>query len=249
MCSMKKNFNTSKHNDHFKIKPLNDTYKGHEPNKDFNLDEHADRKKKSQESLKNSFPNKILFLIRINKSAGTAIHNYLHGNGIDYFSHEIMWRPKEFIYQCINEPAYRMFTCVRNPWSRAFSSYTFTFRYLPNQQPTFREFLEMPFEDMIDLEPDPKFVYHHCKPQLDFITDENGSIDYLEHIGRTENIQDTCNWICETAGVTENFKIEMINSQHRKTIDYKKYYDDYCKKLVAKKYEQDIDTFKYTFDT
>ena len=50
-----------------------------------------------------------------------------------------------------------------------------------------------------------------------------------------------------SVNIQENVPIEHRNSQRNKVIDYKSAYNEKTKKLVAKQYEIDIDTFKYTF--
>tara|TARA_B100002019_G_C21211594_1_gene569742 strand:- start:411 stop:995 length:585 start_codon:yes stop_codon:yes gene_type:complete len=193
-----------------------------------------------------SFTDKQLFFIRVNKAAGTSIYFYLNNNKVPHFSHEIMRRSKDFIYESIKEPTYLFATMVRNPWARALSSYTFVSRWHYTKF-SFEQFLQIPFDELKELEKPPYFVYEHCKPQIEYITDQNGKIDYLNHIGRVEKINDTCKWICKTFNIQENVPIEHRNSQRNKVIDYKSAYNEKTKKLVAKQYEIDIDTFKYTF--
>jgi hypothetical protein len=190
--------------------------------------------------------NKQLFFIRVNKAAGTSMHFYLHNNKVPHFSHEIMKRNKEFIYESIKEPAYTFATMVRNPWARALSSFTFINKWHYTKF-TFEDFLTLPFDEFKQLEKPPYFVYEHAKPQIEYITDQYGKIDYLSHIGKVEKINETCKWICETFNIQEKVSIEHRNSQRKKVIDYKPMYTEKTKKLVAQKFEIDIDTFKYTF--
>lgn len=193
-----------------------------------------------------NFTDKQLFFIRVNKAAGTSIHWYLISNKVPHYSHEIMRRSKDFIYESIKDPTYLFATMVRNPWARALSSYTFVSKWHYTKF-TFEDFLCTPFDELKLLEKPPYFVYEHSKPQIDYITDQNGKIDYLSHIGKVEKINDTCKWICDTLNIQENTPIGHRNGQRHKVIDYRSAYNEKTKKLVAKKYEIDIDTFKYTF--
>lgn len=200
-----------------------------------------------------NFLDKQLFFIRVNKSAGTSMHYYLIENKVPHFCHEIMKRSKDYIYESINEPTYLFATMVRNPWARALSSFHQVKKWHFSKY-TFEDFLATPFDHLKMIEP-PVFlkrkesymVYEHTKPQIEYITDQYGKIDYLEHIGKVEKINDTCEWICNTFNIKEIKPIGHHNSFHNNLIDYKSAYNEKTKKLVAKKYEIDIDTFKYTF--
>ena len=202
-----------------------------------------------------NFLDKQLFFIRVNKAAGTSIHYYLLNNKVPHFSHEIMRRNKEFIYECIKEPTYIFATMVRNPWARALSSYKFVIRWHFAEY-SFEDFLNIPFEELKNLEEPPYFVYEHTKPQIEYITDQYGKIDYLDHIGKVEKIDETCKWICKTFDIQEQVPLEhrntsigvkSYNSVIKKSTDYRSIYTEKTKKLVAKRFEIDIDTFKYTF--
>ena len=135
--------------------------------------------------------------IRINKSGSHSILRWLDENKIPWNKFEIMKEQdysKDRLYKAIDSSDLKFFTIFRDPWKRAVSSYTYLFfkttqikKDFIKQVPlcTFKEFLKMPFEEMTD------FQYFHSIPQHDFITDKNGNIDYLDHIGKLEEFSTT----------------------------------------------------------
>ena len=73
---------------------------------------------------------------------------------------------------------------------------------------------------------------------------------------KVEKIDETCKWICKTFDIQEQVPLEhrntsigvkSYNSVIKKSTDYRSIYTEKTKKLVAKRFEIDIDTFKYTF--
>ena len=80
--------------------------------------------------------------------------------------------------------------------------------------------------------------------QINMLADKKGKIQ-MDFIGRFENLQEDWNYICDKIGV------ENIQLSHRKRaakVDYNNYYNDENKKLVARLWKKDIDTFSYNYE-
>ena len=104
---------------------------------------------------------------------------------------------------------------------------------------TFKEFLKMPFEEMTD------FQYFHSIPQHDFITDKNGNIDYLDHIGKLEEFSTTLKYFKSLGYEIKKTYLEQENRSNWK--NYRDYYDDESVELVRNRYKKDIELFNYIY--
>ncbi len=196
--------------------------------------------------------------IRINKSGSNSVLRWLDENEIPWNKFEIMKEqdygkrgtslPKSRLYKAIDDSNFKFFTIFRDPFKRAVSSYTYQFfkttqikEDLIKRVPlcTFKEFLTMPFEEMTD------FQYYHSMPQYDFITDENDSIDYLDHLGQLENFSNTIKYFESNGFSIPKRYLEQENRSN--WAPYKEYYDDDCIDLVKVRYKKDIELFNYSF--
>jgi len=89
-----------------------------------------------------------------------------------------------------NEPSRKFFCIVRNPWEHGLILEIY-FR----PQISFKKFLSIPFNKLNN------FQYKHSIPQYDYISDYKGKIDYLDHIGKIEDIQHSLDYICNTLNI------------------------------------------------
>jgi hypothetical protein len=134
------------------------------------------------------------------------------------------------------------FSVVRNPWARAVSLYFRDEGVQPHQTMSFDQFIEQ----------------HHCasdtcvvpsrhENQADWLVDESGNIavDYVGKIEELDVVIDTVRE--ETSGRLEiRHKMLNVNKRSRST-SYRDLYNDYTKKIIVKRFEKDIDLFKYSF--
>jgi hypothetical protein len=130
------------------------------------------------------------------------------------------------------------FAVVRNPWDRAVSSYFYCKRY--NEiapQVSFKEFLEIDFADM------NPFVFVHSQPIFDILAGQDGC-DYLDFIGRFENLQRDLDYICSKIGTGKSNLPHRHRTSHKK---YWEYYDEESIEIAAEKYQKDIEYFGYKF--
>lgn len=157
--------------------------------------------------------------------------------------------------------SYFKFSFVRNPWSRLVSVYNYL-----------GYFNVMPFKQFLEVEIWPKEEWEArllMMPQYDYLFNDNGE-QLVDYIGRFEELQQGFDHVCNEIGIAQT-KLPFINKSGAKPGiyksfrkfakrlspfhkdfsvrgGYKEYYDKESRQLVSKKYERDIDTFKYTFD-
>ena len=85
---------------------------------------------------------------------------------------------------------------------------------------------------------------HKIYLQVSWITDRNGK-NLMDFVGRFENLQEDFDYVCDRIGIKRK-KLPHSNKSKRKR-DYRKYYDDETKRVVAEKFTEDIEHFGYEF--
>ena len=145
------------------------------------------------------------------------------------------------------------FAFVRNPWDRLVSCYSNKFADQKKglDGPRSREerfYPEMPFAEFVEAvhaTPDeganPHFRSQHtviCAP------DERVMADF---VGRFEDLREDFARVAERIGVPALALPHRQRSVGRGSADYRNHYDERLKRLVAERYEKDIDTFEYAF--
>lgn len=144
---------------------------------------------------------------------------------------------------------YFKFAFVRNPWDRLVSCYKDKIVHcgatLPFFMAKYKEFtLKMPFGAFVkavasipDSRAEDHFISQHTYLFL------NGKL-VVDFLGCFEQLTEDWNTVCEHIGY-QGFPLS-----HRKRVDgnpYRTYYTNNLKKIVAKRFEKDIDLFKYSF--
>ncbi|MEC4895501.1 MAG: sulfotransferase family 2 domain-containing protein [Oscillatoria sp. PMC 1051.18] len=136
------------------------------------------------------------------------------------------------------------FAFVRNPWDWQVSYYHFILKEtthirheLVKSMSGFEEYLEWVIATK---NPFPKGA---TKLQKDIITDYNGNI-IVDFVGRYETLAADFNYVCQSLNLDVSLP-HLNKSTHR---DYKSYYTEKTKQLVAEHFQADIDLFGYTFD-
>lgn len=136
------------------------------------------------------------------------------------------------------------FTFVRNPWSRLVSLYF----WLKTKQ---HRWLPETFEKFVQLVADGNYPKPGVK-NLEGLIQANQMIDWLRpngvwlpnFIGRFENLDSDWRELCSILGLQYRPLPCNNSSNHR---DYKDYYNEETKNLVAKRFADDISCFNYTF--
>ncbi|PCI28602.1 MAG: sulfotransferase [SAR324 cluster bacterium] len=136
------------------------------------------------------------------------------------------------------------FAFVRNPWDWQISMYYFILKekthirhQLVQSMKGFDEYLEWVIETK---KPFPRGT---TKLQKEVITDSEGNM-LVDFVGKFETLGADFQQVCRTLGI-EAALPHLNNTKHR---DYRSYYNDKTKKMVAEHFKEDIETFEYHFD-
>ena len=183
---------------------------------------------------------RIVFLA-INKTGSTSIWTWMDENRVDYAMNRYQEDEarKLRLIEEVKASGIPCFTVVRNPWSRAVSSWKWCTLKKGLPQSSFDDFLRIPFEAMT-----PQQRYH-TSPQWQHIADENGDIRYLDHIGRMEAIDDTRRWIANTLNIDAGQELPHLKKTDHE--QYTQYYTPPTQQLVAEIFQKDIELFAYRF--
>ena len=141
---------------------------------------------------------------------------------------------------------YFKFAIVRNPWDRLVSCWTQKFNF-ENLKPKYYEKLKLDgtrfvhFKEFIMLLSDDSKLNSdiHWMPLNKLFP-----VDFLNFIGKFENLQEDFNTICDKIGIAQQ-KLPHKNKTKHKC--YTEYYDDETRQIVAEKYANDIKNFGYKF--
>lgn len=140
---------------------------------------------------------------------------------------------------------YFCFTCVRNPWSRLTSLYFYVFKQAKRKnQIDNLKLLNKGFEYFLQsdyFQNEQDWFDHLSTNQIEWIQSDSKKCDYII---KFENIKQ--DWTIVSKNLNLPAKLPITNKS-KNPKDYKSMYNDTSKKLVANKFQQDIDIFKYTF--
>lgn len=149
-----------------------------------------------------------------------------------YTSSEIKKRVPEKIWN-----NFFKFGFVRNPWDWQVSLYHYMLSHkthfqhnLVKKMGNFETYIE--WRGSEDKHLQKEFFYDQkCKLLVDYI-------------GKFENLEQDFRSICNIIGIPD---IELPHIGKSKHDNYRKYYNDYTRDLIAKHFEEDIKLFSYTF--
>ena len=136
---------------------------------------------------------------------------------------------------------YFKFAFVRNPWSRLVSWYNMCVERPSNAFMWYVKVNTRTFDDFLNLTDGPaaKTVFN----QVDYISDEQGHL-LVDFVGRFETIATDFVQVCERLDV--NVSLQRLNTGS--PVDYRTYYDERTRQVVANRFRRDIETFGYQFD-
>lgn len=134
------------------------------------------------------------------------------------------------------------FSAVRNPWARAVSIYYRREGYQCSDKITFEEFChDHHFAS------DTSLLSSLHKNQIDWMTDLEGNV-LMDYIYKVENFEAAIGEIYErTDGRIQLENLNLNKNPKSKSLEYRKMYNSETKKIIAQRFEKDIDVFKYTF--
>ena len=134
------------------------------------------------------------------------------------------------------------FSAVRNPWARAVSLYFRNETIQARKKMTFDHFCENHF-----------FASDTCrhptlhKNQIDWLLDENETIA-MDYIYKVEEFNTVISNISRKTNGRVKLKDQVLNrNQDSQSSTYRDLYSKRSQKIIAERFEKDIDTFKYTF--
>ena len=140
--------------------------------------------------------------------------------------------------ECAN---YFSFAFVRNPWDRMVSVFC-------HKDPNLAMCLAAAGIDLQSLSFDQflgtarAFDHVHLVPQAKFIYDDRGAC-LVDFLGRFEHLER------DFAAVRQHLRIDAELSWHNRSThgDYRQYYDERRRRVVAELYREDIEAFGYEF--
>jgi len=158
----------------------------------------------------------------------------------DILTDSKIWQKTDEIFN-----SFFKFSSVRNPWARAVSLYhrkegTNKVSKRLKDRMTFEEFCEQHF-----------YASDTCihptshKNQIDWLTSENGKL-LMDYVYKLEDFDKA---IVEIEKLTDGRLIlnNIKKNTNQTTNDYRQMYNDKTRKIIEKRFEKDIDLFKYTF--
>jgi hypothetical protein len=147
---------------------------------------------------------------------------------------------------------YFSFCFVRNPWDRFVSSYFYLNRGGANTKPDKKAY-EMyikpykTFKDVvmnIDEDKGNLFFCQHFVPQMNYIIDDHDDV-IVDFIGRFEKINEDFAEVCKKIGIPP-IELPLLNASSHQP--YWEYYDDESQEMIFRKYNREIDYFKYQYE-
>jgi hypothetical protein len=135
--------------------------------------------------------------------------------------------------------SYFKFGFVRNPWDRAVSLYERREGLRLKSKMGFEEFVDwMKFASSTCLHPVPH------RYQLDWFVSPNGDV-LVDFIGRYESLAADWAQIGARLGIAQKLPALNVNTDRER--DYRSYYSDRTRKIIADRFAVDIEFFGYRF--
>lgn len=195
---------------------------------------------------KDGFKETGCLFIHIPKAAGTSISHALYGENVGHYTAGFYKDLSAREYD-----KYFKFAIVRNPWDRVVSAYKFVKQGgtelvspLPDddfQSDEFKSFDVFVKNWLTRVDLKKKDVVF--QPQYWYVCDDSGQI-IVDYIGKLEKLNEVSEVVSKKLG--RELIIPELNKSDRKT-DYRSYFDEETKEIVAELYRKDIQLFGYDF--
>ena len=130
------------------------------------------------------------------------------------------------------------FAFVRNPWDWLVSLYHYMLDSETHPQHEFARKTFASFDEYVEWK-----VANDVKLQKTFVTDEQGRT-IVDCVGRIENLRDDFGAICRRIGI----RADLPHVNRSRHADYRGYYSDRTRSLVADAFGEDIELCRYEFD-
>jgi hypothetical protein len=144
------------------------------------------------------------------------------------------------------------FCVVRNPYTRAVSSFLYEIKNNRKHKAATRTFPKRMFRRYLHGLPEvwqktkPRHRALHSAQVIPDITDTNGVL-LVDFVARVESISADLNYICDRLGIARRSAPQANRLGGR--VDPLQFYDTTNRRLVEQLYQQDIDRFGYRFPT
>ena len=199
-------------------------------------------------SLRPFVEHRCIF-IHIPKTAGISVNAGLFGCNTGYHrsiaGYQTIFSRREFA-------EYFKFAFVRNPWDRVASAYFFLkqgglhgddARWATQNIASYSS-----FEAFVRGWVNPENIRsgRHFKPQADYLCLPGKKETELDFIGLYENLRADYDHVRRVLGT--GVALPAANVTKSKHKDYRSYYTDETRAIVAKAYREDIELLGYTFD-
>ena len=181
---------------------------------------------------------RIVFLA-INKTGSSSLWTWMDEQNVPYLMNryrEDETRKLRIIAE-VKRKGLPCFTVVRNPWARAVSSWKWCMQEKGLAPCSFEDFLRIPLGSMTEQQ---RF---HTLPQWRHVVDEHGSVDYLAHLGRLENLDATRDWLADTLGLPRPGALPHLKKSGGS--DYEQHFTPATRALVAETFRRDFELFGY----
>jgi hypothetical protein len=151
-------------------------------------------------------------------------------------------KTSDYLYRCVSdyvgEKFYQnsfTFSSVRNPYSRAVSTYK---HESWSSAKNFKDFCLAIKENQY---PSPYAEWHSTSLSKHLFDEDAPKIDFVV---KMENIQQDVDVLCDKIGIPKTIIPHENQSSHKHYIEY---YDEETKEIISKKYAKDIEHFGYKF--
>lgn len=200
-------------------------------------------------TLKPFIQRRCIF-VHIPKAAGISVGYALFGrhtgNHATVADYQLAFSRQEF-------EQFFTFTFVRNPWDRLVSAYHFLKNGGRNEND--RRWAEANlagfdgFEDFVRGWVNRRNIHTalHFMPQCRFITLPGRAGPQVDFVGSLENIEADFARVCQRLGCAAELTCD--NRTAGRQGDYRSYYDDRTREIVAGAYREDLDLLGYDFES
>ncbi len=187
--------------------------------------------------------------VHIPKSAGLSVTNSLFGSitgsHIKLVEYQTLFSHSEF-------ERFFKFTFVRNPWDRAVSAFFYLKKGGMNEQDRRWGLKNLaPYKDFDTfarrwINEKSVLLHSHFKPQYQYVCLPGKREPAVDFIGYFENLEADYNVVREKLGTGEALQSRNVTRERHR--DYRQYYSEETKRIVAEAYRKDIELFGYDFD-